>query len=487
VGHDPAILSARKAVTALLACFVFTMPISRKDSFTIQLLQLTDAFVVWLAFWLGGHARVWLVAAQDEYVLQSMNWVLYIAVPFTPLVLERFGFYDHPRHKSTGAVIWQLLRGLMVIVLIVGTFAVFAQVEGARRLVLGLGLIFMFVLLLMRNRVYRQWLKRRTESESTRERIVLAGSGNEMNELLAELDPDIVSDWNVVDHFDLGNREVHELFALLKDRSVSRVVFSAKNTEFEKVARAVEACELQGVEAWIAASFIRSQIARPVFDAIGNKPMLVLRSTPELSWELLCKEVFDRVAATLIIIGSLPLWIFAAIGISLQSPGAPVMFSQMRAGRYGQPFRMWKFRTMVANAEELLEKTKEDHGNQMEGPVFKLKNDPRIFPFGAFLRKFSIDELPQLLNVVSGEMSLVGPRPLPVYEVEAFCELSHRRRLSVRPGITCEWQAGGRNTITSFEEWVAMDLRYIDNWSLWLDLKILLRTIPAVLFGKGAT
>jgi lipopolysaccharide/colanic/teichoic acid biosynthesis glycosyltransferase len=240
------------------------------------------------------------------------------------------------------------------------------------------------------------------------------------------------------------------------------------------------------VEAWIAASFIRTQIARPVFDAVGDKPMLVLRSTPELSWELLLKDVLDRVGASLIILFSLPLWIFAVIGIRLQSPGAPVFFSQMRAGRYGRPFKMWKFRTMVANAEELLDRIKQDHGNQMQGPVFKLDNDPRIFPFGTLLRKFSIDELPQLLNVLKGDMSLVGPRPLPLYEVDAFCELSHRRRLSVKPGITCEWQAGGRNKINSFDEWVRMDLRYIDNWSLWLDFKILMRTIPAVLFGHGA-
>jgi exopolysaccharide biosynthesis polyprenyl glycosylphosphotransferase len=464
------------------------MAISRKDSFTIQVLQLSDALLVWLAFWLGGVVRVWLgKAGSDDALVESMNWVLYIAVPFTPLVLERFGFYNHLRHKATSTAMWQLVRALLVIVLIVGVFAVFAKVADARRLILGLGLMFIFILLLIRDRGVHVWLRRRTGSEANKERIIIAGSGTEMADLLGELDHDITSSWNVVDRFDLQNREVNELFALLKEQSVSRVVFSAKNTEFEKVARAVEACELQGVEAWIAASFIRSQIARPVFDVIGNKPMLVLRSTPELSWELLCKEVFDRVGAAFLIFVSMPLWIFAAIGITLKSPKAPVFFSQMRAGRYGQPFRMLKFRTMVANAEELLGQTKEDHGNHMEGPVFKLKNDPRVFPFGAMLRKFSIDELPQLLNVLSGEMSLVGPRPLPVYEVEAFCEISHRRRLSVKPGITCEWQAGGRNTITSFEEWVAMDLRYIDNWSLWLDIKILIRTIPAVLFGKGAT
>ncbi len=464
------------------------MAISRKDSFTLQALQLTDALLVWLACWLGGFLRVRMgMSDPDEGLLQSMNWVLYIAVPFTPLALERFGFYDHLRHKPAGAAMWQLTRGLLAIVLLVGIFAVFAKIMDARRLVLGLGIVFTFLLIFLRDRVVHRWLKQKLQSDDSKERIIIAGSGSEMADLLDELDPEITSGWKVVDHFDLGTREVHELFALLKDESVSRVVFSAKGTEFEKVARAVEACELQGVEAWIAASFIRSQIARPVFDAIGNKPMLVLRSTPELSWELLCKEAFDRIGAASIILVTLPLWIIAGLGIMIKSPGAPVFFSQMRAGRYGKPFRMLKFRTMVANAEELLDQIKEDHGNHMEGPVFKLKNDPRIFSFGAFLRKFSIDELPQLLNVVSGEMSLVGPRPLPVYEVEAFCELSHRRRLSVKPGITCEWQAGGRNTITSFEEWVAMDLKYIDNWSLWLDIKILFRTIPAVLFGKGAT
>ena len=214
--------------------------------------------------------------------------------------------------------------------------------------------------------------------------------------------------------------------------------------------------------------------------------MLVLRSTPELSWELMGKELIDRIGSFVGILFTSPLWLVAAIGIKIASPGAPVLFSQMRAGKYGKPFRMWKFRTMVSNAEELLEKTKKEHGNQMDGPVFKLERDPRIFPFGAFLRKLSIDELPQLFNVFAGDMSLVGPRPLPLYEVEAFGDISHRRRLSVKPGITCEWQAGGRNKITSFEDWVEMDLRYIDNWSLWLDCQILLKTIPAVLFAKGA-
>jgi lipopolysaccharide/colanic/teichoic acid biosynthesis glycosyltransferase len=145
---------------------------------------------------------------------------------------------------------------------------------------------------------------------------------------------------------------------------------------------------------------------------------------------------------------------------------------------------MYKFRTMTTDAEQ--QKAALMERNQMSGPVFKVENDPRIFPFGRLLRKYSIDELPQLINVLSGDMSLVGPRPLPVDEVANIADAAHRRRLSVNPGLTCLWQISGRNEIRDFDRWVALDLEYIDNWSLWLDIKILLRTIPAVLLGSGA-
>jgi exopolysaccharide biosynthesis polyprenyl glycosylphosphotransferase len=467
------------------------MSLSRKDSFTVQVLQLLDAFLVWGAFWTAGEFRNLILSWQENGAVVSneiaaMSWVLYIAVPFTPLVLERFGFYSRIRQKQSRRSILQLFQGLLIIGLLIGMISVFAKLVETRRLILGFGLMFVFIFLLARDHASRLLLKRRLKTGIGREQVVVAGTSEEIERLIEEIGPDITTDWNIVERFDLAARTVDELYKLLKTESVGRVLFATKNSEFEKVARAVEACELQGVEAWVAASFIRSQIARPVFDAVGTKPMLVLRSTPELSWELMFKGLMDAVGSSLIILLTLPLWVAAAIGIKIASPGAPVFFSQMRAGRYGKPFKMWKFRTMVPNAENLLQKIKQDHGNQMDGPVFKLDRDPRIFPLGALLRKFSIDELPQLLNVLMGDMSLVGPRPLPLYEVEAFCELSHRRRLSVKPGITCEWQAGGRNTITSFEEWVKMDLRYIDNWSLGLDIRILLKTIPAVFLGKGA-
>ncbi len=462
------------------------MALSRNEAFRMQALQLLDAVLVWACFWLSWDTRELILSVNDSTNRESIYWILYIAVPFTPLILKLFGYYRQIRTKTSGQAIVQILQALAIIALVIGMYAMFAKLLDTRRLVIGIGFIMVFVVLLLRDRLTAWWLRTRRHQEAALERVVVVGSSAGISELLSEIEPDITDGWKVVDHFDLNKRAVEELFELLKMKSVSRVIFAANHTEFEKVSLAVEACELQGVEAWISASFIRTQIARPTFDALGDRPMLVLRSTPELSWELLLKKLMDLLGASLVILVTMPLWIFAMIGIWLKSPGAPVFFSQMRAGRYGQPFKMWKFRTMVANAEQMLDQIKKEHGNEMQGPVFKLDNDPRIFPFGALLRKFSIDELPQLINVVRGEMSLVGPRPLPLYEVEAICDISHRRRLSVKPGITCEWQVGGRNQINTFDEWVSMDLRYIDNWSIWLDVKILLRTIPAVLLGIGA-
>ena len=370
--------------------------------------------------------------------------------------------------------------------LYIGMFALFAKYTDIRRLALGIGFCNLGLLLFTRDRIVHHYLSTRRIKQEAKERILLAGIPEETERLITNLDEDITDGWNVVAEFNFEQQPVDEIYGLIKEHSVERVVFATKGASFENVANAVEACELQGVEAWVAASFIRNQIARPMFDAIGDKPMLVLRSTPDLSWELLCKSLLDKIGASLPILFTLPLWIIAYLGIRISSPDAPVFFSQKRAGRYGKPFRMWKFRTMVADAEAQLAKIKEEHGNEMEGPVFKLGKDPRVLPFGRWLRRFSIDELPQLINVLRGDMSLVGPRPLPLYEVEAFSKHTHRRRLSVKPGITCEWQIAGRNEIQEFEDWVQLDLRYIDNWSLWHDFVILLRTVPAVLFGKGA-
>jgi exopolysaccharide biosynthesis polyprenyl glycosylphosphotransferase len=270
---------------------------------------------------------------------------------------------------------------------------------------------------------------------------------------------------------------------MLHEHSVSGVIISARHTYFEQVEIAIKTCELEGVEAWLVADFFGTQISRARFDELLGHPLLVFRTTPETSWPGVAKQIMDFIGALFLLISLSWLFVILAILIKLTSPG-PVFFRQQRSGLNGSPFTLYKFRTMVTNAEQF--KSELEAMNEMSGPVFKVTNDPRITPIGKWLRRYSLDELPQLYNVLRTEMSLVGPRPLPVDEVMRFDNLAHRRRLSVKPGLTCLWQISGRNQISDFKDWVRLDLEYIDNWSLWLDLKILIRTIPAVLIGTGA-
>jgi exopolysaccharide biosynthesis polyprenyl glycosylphosphotransferase len=199
-------------------------------------------------------------------------------------------------------------------------------------------------------------------------------------------------------------------------------------------------------------------------------------------WPLAMKRALDVVISAILLIAFSPLLIAAAIAIKMTSEG-PVLFFQERIGLNKRRFKIYKFRTMVPNAEKLMQTL--ESKNEASGPVFKIKDDPRITPVGKFLRRSSIDELPQLLNVLKGDMSLVGPRPLPLRDYEGFNEDWQRRRFSVKPGITCLWQVNGRSGI-SFDQWMLLDLQYMDEWSLWLDFKILAKTVPAVLRGVGA-
>ena len=261
------------------------------------------------------------------------------------------------------------------------------------------------------------------------------------------------------------------------------MIINARHTYFGEIEKAIQACELEGLEAWLVADFFKTNISRTMFEELNGRPMLVFHSAPEVSWQSLIKRGVDIFGAVFfLLIFGLPFAFFALL-VKFKSPG-PIFFRQQRAGLHGEPFTMLKFRTMVSDAEQLRKEL--EQYNEMTGPVFKITNDPRITGVGKVLRKYSIDEWPQLFNVLKGEMSLVGPRPLPLDEVARFDDMAHRRRLSVKPGLTCLWQVRGRNNVRDFRDWVRLDLEYIDNWSLWLDFTILVRTVPVVLVGAGA-
>jgi exopolysaccharide biosynthesis polyprenyl glycosylphosphotransferase len=473
--------------------------VGRKQQINIQLSQVLDCVLIAVAFWLsyvlrdaltqiplGKEKGFWIAPSFLPSQIPDFTkffWVMAIAVPITPLLLEMHGYYSHPLQKTFRTSFRQMAWALLWIVLIVAIFAVFLKWEIPSRAVLLLFVLVAGGLLLLKEAFVKTMIKRSIASGDYKERVVFAGTPEDVDRLLGGLNEEHKLEMEIVDTIDISTQPMSDLVEALHEKAVERVIFATAHAHFDTIQEGILACETEGVEAWLNAEFIETAIARPSFDALGSKLMLVFRSTPDASWGLLLKAVFDRVGAAFLILATSPLWLVAAIGIKRQSPGA-VFFSQKRSGRYGKQFEMYKFRTMYVDAEK--RRAALTGENEMDGPVFKIENDPRIFPFGSWLRKRSVDELPQLINVLRGEMSLVGPRPLPVYEVEQIAEVAQRRRLSVRPGLTCLWQVSGRNKITSFEEWVALDLKYIDNWSLWLDIRILARTVPVVLFGSGA-
>ena len=287
----------------------------------------------------------------------------------------------------------------------------------------------------------------------------------------------------------LGRRDYPVVTDLLHLREFLREVIVDEvfvclpvKSRYENIREIIEHCENEGVVVRLLGQFFDLRIARAKVEMLEDDTVVSVYTGQMEGWAVVAKRTFDTAASLLLLIVLAPVFLVTAIAIALTS-GGPVFFVQQRVGISKRRFRLFKFRTMVADAEQ------RQHAlealNEVSGPVFKIQNDPRITPLGRLLRKTSIDELPQLLNVLRGDMSLVGPRPLPLRDYYGFNHDTHRRRFSVRPGITCLWQANGRGTIC-FDDWMELDMQYIDHWSLWLDLKILMKTVPAVFKGSGA-
>jgi exopolysaccharide biosynthesis polyprenyl glycosylphosphotransferase len=276
---------------------------------------------------------------------------------------------------------------------------------------------------------------------------------------------------------------VDQIDNMIAYQAVDEVVLALPMNQYATVIEAiVRHCEEQGIVVRVQTQFFDLQIARLYADELQGIPVMTIQSGPTDGWPLATKRLMDVVLSGALLVALAPLFIAVALLIKLDSHG-PVFFKQERVGLNKRRFKILKFRTMVIEAEA--QQALVEHLNEVEGPVFKIKKDPRTTRIGALLRRFSIDELPQLVNVLKGEMSLVGPRPLPVRDVERIDAHWHKRRFSIKPGITCLWQVNGRSNI-GFNEWVRMDLDYIDKWSLALDLLILIKTVPAVFKGPGA-
>lgn len=277
--------------------------------------------------------------------------------------------------------------------------------------------------------------------------------------------------------------KLDEFAQILAEQIVNEVMIALPVKSFyAEIDEIINLAEEQGIVVRLHSELFSPKLARARAEQLDDVPVLTLSTTPPPDWRAVCKRALDFTGAALLLLLLAPVLLFIALLIRLTSRG-PALFVQDRLGLNKQRFPMFKFRTMVSNAEALQKEL--EQFNETGGPAFKMRHDPRITPLGNFLRKTSLDELPQLLNVLRGDLSLVGPRPLPVRDYERFDAYWFNRRFSVKPGITCIWQVSGRSN-TSFDSWIKQDLEYIDNWSLWLDLKLLFMTIPAVLRGTGA-
>jgi len=271
------------------------------------------------------------------------------------------------------------------------------------------------------------------------------------------------------------------LARMIEEEAVDEVIITLPWMYHRKIMSIVRECERRQVSAHIVPDLFQMSLSRVDVDDLGGVPLVGVREIGFERGALLIKRGIDIVGAMVGLVLGAPLLALIGVAIRLDSPG-PIVFRQTRVGAAGKTFDMYKFRSMHEGAEAELEQLREL--NEADGPIFKIRDDPRLTRVGRFLRRTSLDELPQLWNVLRGEMSLVGPRPPLPAEVIHYMEW-HKKRLEVRPGMTALWQVSGRSTL-SFDEGVLLDIYYIENWSLWLDFKILLRTIPQVLFGDGA-
>ena len=432
----------------------------------------------------------------DIYPLSRYGGVVTVAVVSLPLLLMLLKVYEPDgsvleRRTPLGRDLARLFKGVALEYVLLSAIVFTLKMHYVSRLLVGLFVGIDFVLLGLVRVGLWPLLYRRAHREPVR--ILIVGSGSRAREIAKTLTETphvgtsflgfVVDKGAVLDrlggHPILGSLE--ELEATIDRFVVDEVLVALPDTTATDLEPILLMCEQRGVTVRLAFEIAPVGAARLFLDRLGNVPLLTFSTVPNNAYLLAIKRVIDFVFSSLLLLLTLPVFIIVPVLIKLTSTG-PVFYGQIRCGLNGRKFNFYKFRSMVDGADEKRDEVA--HLNEAKGPIFKISADPRVTRLGRFLRRTSIDELPQLFNVFKGEMSLVGPRPPLPQEVELY-ETWQRRRMSMKPGLTCLWQVSGRSSL-SFDEWVSMDLRYIDNWSLGQDFRILLRTIPAVLTRRGA-
>ncbi|MDR4507121.1 MAG: sugar transferase [Candidatus Brocadiaceae bacterium] len=465
-----------------------------------------DLFIIFASFFV-----VFFFGNSYENFLKNVNVYLVLIPTYVIIwgfVLYYFGMYDVIITQSISNALLTVIETFFVGLGIFGCFIFLTGIESVSRLHIILSFSFTTVFIGVEKVLLVKYLKYQHQQGVNTRNILIVGSGkraqyliniiNQHHEwgmkIVGIIDDDSTKKNSPICGYDvIGAME--NVPEILHNNIVDEVVFVVPRSWLNKIEGMIMyICEVEGVRVSVAIDLFELKLAKAKFNYLTFEslkkhrsdvykfPLITFEMTPDKLIHLSLKRISDVVISGCALVILSPLLFITAILVKTTSPG-PILFKQKRSSLYGRTFTLYKFRSMVVDAESKLNELLSY--NEMGGPVFKMEKDPRVTSIGKVLRKFSIDELPQLWNILKGDMSLVGPRPPLPSEVSKY-EAWQRRRLSMRPGATCLWQAYGRNKITNFNEWMKLDLEYIDNWSIWLDCKILIRTIPSVFFGSGA-
>ncbi|MGD9900764.1 MAG: sugar transferase [Calditrichaceae bacterium] len=474
------------------------MLLRRSPKLLRQVLLLGDIVVTLLSFLAAYYIRELLLPVFPRAAsVEFENLSLYIImICFTWWILLYFqDVYISQRFTSLGSEIFTVIKTIFWGTLLLLLLGYLSRDYTFPRTLMVIFLFTNFIFLAFEKMFVFRLFRYLRRNGFNRKKVLIVGDGKIAVDFMHNLENH--PDWGLdvlgylsADYSKIGIKvngssvigTYDQMLDILHSNFIEEVIIALPVEDFVHMREIFEICEREGIRTRLISRFLNNVALHLSVDVVNGLPILTYSPYKTKELQLLGKRLLDFSIAFLLMI-PLGFVVFPLIAllIKLDSPG-PVFYGWRVVGLDKKKFNSYKFRTMYVDADKRKAELMKE--NEMSGPVFKIKDDPRITSVGKWLRKFSLDELPQIFSVLKGDMSLVGPRPPLQSEVEQF-ESWHRRKLSVRPGMTCLWQVNGRNEINDFDDWVKLDLEYIDNWSLWLDMKILFKTIPVVLFGKG--
>lgn len=463
---------------------------SELDS-NVFLLDVLCTIVSFMAsFWLRDFLPI-----DETLDLYSHVFLIPLLLALILSLLSYFGAYKGPHRTSLAGYSWAIIKTIGVAVGILLSLLFVLKIEYISRFVILIFAIVELVVLVIVRAGAMKYFKNQVSSGRKKLRVLIVGTRSRAQDLVRALKKEVIWGVQVVGFIDpdpscLGQEiqgvpvigTVENMHDCLKNNVFDEVIVAIPRSLLDDAEPIVIACEEEGVRLRFMADVFNIQVARISLSQLQGIPLLTMEPVSQDPQQLFLKRLFDWTLTIISLPVLIPFFMVVALAIKIDSPG-PIFFVQQRVGLRKRIFPMLKFRSMHIGAEEKLDEI--EHLNEADGPIFKIADDPRVTRVGRFIRKTSIDELPQLINVLRGEMSLVGPRPMSLRDVDRFDRGIQRKRFSVQPGLTCLWQISGRSNLP-FEKWLELDLEYINNWSFWLDIKILFKTIPAVLNSRGA-